>query len=240
MRRIPKKALHRPLQGGAFAVSPGGLRRPATLSGSFQAAHDKANAANERRYGQLMQGYDDLHGRVMGGLEGAGKQEREDIMQLYRNRGSDAYQRMVRRGFANSSMFGPQGMMIAREQSSAMGRLNDRLVDQRARYDTAISQGKLGAIERRNDVGPDPSMLVNLARGIGAGGSGYGGTGGPYMLPPTVDGMSPQMAYQNALGNFLGMATFRQPMGVKLRKRPGYGSQQRQDYLMHGSPLRFQ
>jgi hypothetical protein len=130
---------------------------------------------NEERYQQLLQGYDALHGRVMGGINALGGQQRADIDRTYRGMGADVYNTLINRGFGNSSLATTMQMGVNRERSAAQARLNDQLVRERAGYDTSITAGKLGAIERRNDIGPDPNQLIALAQGMGAArGGGYG------------------------------------------------------------------
>ena len=227
MPRIPRKALHRPLQGGARILGGGGIRRPRTLADSFQQAHNSANRANERRYGQIMQGYDALRDRTASNLQGLGAQESMDIDRSYHNLGSDAYNRLVNRGFANSSLLATMGMGINRERLASRGRLNDRLAQQRIGADMAITQGKLGAIERRNDIGPDPAMLAQLAQMQGSGGGVPSGFGS-FVLPPSVNQGQVSQAYQNALAQHMGLATAQ--LVPNFRNRPlvgrggGYGS----------------
>lgn len=201
VRRIPRKAIHRPLQGGAYVVGRGGRQYGGGLAGSFQAAHDRANRANERRYGQILTGYDDLHKRVMNDLAGVGKQEASDIDRSYRNMSSDVYNSLVNRGFANSTMRHTMQQGVERERMAARGRLNDRLLSQRANYDTGISTGKMGVIERRNDIGPDPALLASMAQQMGASGMGPGGS---FRSPIGVDPGMYQNAYQNALAFHMG------------------------------------
>lgn len=201
MQRISKRKLAsypRPLQGGVGVIRSGG---GSTLGGAYQAALDKANAANEARYRGIISGYDDLANRVEGRLQGVGEQEYRDIDRTYKSMGSDVYQRLVNRGFANSTLPATQQMGVERERSGARSRLASDLAQQRANYDMNIAQGKFGVMERRNDIAPDPAMLARLSEGLGQG--GYGG--GPMQIGQPI-GIHPsqyQMAYQQALGNHM-------------------------------------
>jgi len=163
------------------------------MADQYQAALDKANAANESRYQGILSGYDDLRGRVMGDLQNVGQQERRDIDRTYRNMGSDVYQRLVNRGFGNSTIPGTMRQGVERERTAAYGRQNDRLLQQRAGYDTQLSQGKFGVMERRTDLGPDPNQLIALSQNLGQGGYGMPGGGMPMGVPPG--------AYQNMYAN---------------------------------------
>jgi hypothetical protein len=168
--------LQRPLQGNVRILRYGRRRRPQSLVESFQAAHDRANRMNEERYREILAGYDDLRGRVMGDLAGVGAQEKADIERDYRSMGSDVQQSLINRGFGNSSLGATMQFGVNRERLGALGRLNDRLARQRSQFDVGITTGKLGAIERRSDVGPDPAMLLQLAQAAGASGMGPGGS----------------------------------------------------------------
>lgn len=201
MQRISKSRLAkypRPLQGGVRVIRPAGKYQG--LAGMYQQALDKANAANESRYKQIMGGYDDLRDRVMGDLEGVGAQERSDINRQYRGMAANAYQTMVNRGFANSTIPHTMRYGIERERSAAMGRLNDRLSQQRANYDSRLTEGKMGVMERRTDQGPDINQLMALSQALGRG--GYGGGGGAYMLPPSINYGNYFNAARNQAMNF--------------------------------------
>lgn len=196
MPRIPYsryKLYPRPLQGGARVVAgPGG---PPTIAGSYQAALDRANRANEQRYQQILSGYDQLRARVMGGLDGYGQAERADIDREYRNAASNVYNSLVNRGFGNGSLGATMQQGVSRERMAAKGRLNDRLSQQRAAYDMGISQGKLGVMERRYDNGPDINQMLALYQGLGR--AGYGGGGMRLGQPIGIAPDAYQAAYQN-------------------------------------------
>lgn len=180
MKRIPKKALQRPLQGNAYAVGYGnrmlyGPRQ--TLAQSYQSALDRANQANEQRYQQILAGYDQLGGRVMSDLRNVGQQERADINRNYQGMKSDVYNSLVNRGFGNGSLGATMRYGVERERAAAQGRLNDRMLQQRAGFDTNITQGRLGVMERRTDLGPDMNQLIALSQGYGRGGGNNLGSG---------------------------------------------------------------
>lgn len=181
LRRYP-----RPLQGGVQVLGRGGYGGTSMVD-QYRRAHSIANRKNEDRYRQMIRGYDDLHGRVMGDIANVGVQESRDIDRTYRNMGSDVYQRLVNRGFANSTIPATMQMGVERERLSARGRLASDMAQMRSRYDMGITEGKLGAMERRHDQGPDPAMLYQMTQGLGRAGYGAGGGGGQQMLPPAFD-----------------------------------------------------
>ena len=163
-------AAQRPLQGGLRVIKP--RSKYQGLAGEYQKKLNEANAANEARYQQILGGYDALHGRVTGDLANVGAMERKDINRQYNSMGADVYQKLVNRGFGNSSLLATMRMGTERERSDAMARSYERAAQMRANADMQITQGKLGAIERRTDLAPDPQQLINLSQGLGR--SGYG------------------------------------------------------------------
>lgn len=193
LRRYP-----RPLQGGVQVLSRSGRGGGGSMVDQYRNMMNRANRKNEERYGQILSGYDNLHGRVMGDMAQVGIQERADIDRSYRNMGSDVYQRLVNRGFANSTIPATMQMGVERERLSARGRLASDLAQQRARYDTGITEGKLGVMERRSDVGPDYNQLAQLTQGLGRAGYGAGGAG---MRPIGISGNP----YQQFMGQNMAM-----------------------------------
>lgn len=230
-RKFKKRSLFRPLQGG-WQVNPSRGRYGGGLVGSFQQAMDKANAANERRYQQILSGFDDLAKRTQGNLAGLGQAQLTDINREYGNAGSNVYNTLVNRGFGNSSLPATMQQGVMRGRSQEVGRLNEQLARMRADYDMAITQGKLGAIERRSDIAPDYGQLVQLAQAMGRGGYGspgygggygvgYGGGGSPggyggggggmFMSPIGPGGDYWQNTWNNAYQNAMYWATFQRP-----------------------------
>lgn len=155
-------AFQRPVQGAYRVVR----KKPKYqgLAGQYQQALDKANAANENRYNQILGGYDQLHSRVMGDLANVGAMEKKDINRQYNSMGSDVYQRLVNRGFGNSSLTGTMQMGVERERADALARSAERAAQLRANADMQLSTGKFGVMERRTDMGPDPNQLLEIAR----------------------------------------------------------------------------
>ena len=225
MRAISKSVLRkypRPLQGGVQVLSGGGMGG-GTLADQYQRAMDAANAANEARYQQILGGYDDLRSRVMGDMKNVGTQESKDIDREYRNMGSDTYQRLVNRGFANSTIPATMQMGVTREKMASQARLESQLAQQRANYDTSISQGKMGVMERRTDQAPDYNQMLQLSQQLGQ--SGYG-SGGPRMLGAPI-GIPPQ-AYQQAIAQQMAWHLGGNGMG-KMPYRPIRANQRAQE-----------
>jgi hypothetical protein len=90
----------------------------------------------------------------MGESERAGIERRWDVA------ASRAHSDLVSRGLAGTTVAPTMAMGIERERGAALGGLEERLARMRLGYDTAITQARLGAMERREDVGPDYGMLM--------------------------------------------------------------------------------
>ena len=171
-----------PMQPGQPGTATGGAPSSTTdLIGQFQGQQDLANQANEARYGQMMNMYDQILGVYgPGGGFGAGF-----LSDLERTKQQDVAQ--ATQSLASSGLYGTTrtaGLGAQWEQQvGSQARLN--LADQLAqRYTGALGQ-KAEAVERREDVAPDPALMANLVTGAeagpggttGAGGAGAGGAG---------------------------------------------------------------
>jgi hypothetical protein len=192
---------------------PGGGGRGG-LGSSYAQALRRANQANEKRYRQLLSGYDSLRRRTMGTLSGIGQQEGEDIAERYRDVNSINQQNLVSRGLAGSSVAGTMRLGAQREMNKDMRRLQQGLAGQRVSADIGISQGRLGVMERRFDRGPDLNQMIALAQAVGRGGGGqFGGFGGGGIGLGFGGGtfsasQLAQLMYRGGLQRALGLATW--------------------------------
>jgi hypothetical protein len=174
--------------GGGMGAGAG------NIGNQFQAALNNARQANEARYQDILGGYQQRYQRGLGMLAGLGQQEGRDINELYDSQGSKINQDLIGRGLGNSSVMATMAMGNNRERNADLGRLNDRVRQQAMATDAGLSGDELQFMERRNDVGPDLSMLAQLAQGMGAAGYGQGGGGGGmggYMPPMDMSFMMP-------------------------------------------------
>lgn len=137
--------------------------------------------------------------------------------------GSDVYQRLVNRGFANSTIPATMQMGVARERASSRARLASQLAQQRAGFDSNISQGKFGVMERRTDEAPDINQMLQLQQALGQ--SGYGG--GPRAIGMPI-GISP-MAYQDMYRQHMMRATMGLGGGMLPPYRPIMANQRAQE-----------
>jgi len=142
------------------ALDLGGVGRgfsqgASSLAQQFQDALNAANKANEDRFQQLLSE-----------VEGSGAQERTDINATFDRVAAGNMQDLVSRGLRTGSVATSSNTGVARQRTDALGRLEDRLRQQR-----------LGIIERREDTGPDLGQLIALSQGLGRAGGSLGGAG---------------------------------------------------------------
>lgn len=238
VNRSYMSAVQRPLQGGVRVIKP--RSKYQGLAGEYQKKLDEANAANEARYQQILGGYDALQGRVMGDLSNVGAMERKDINRQYNSMGANVYQGLVNRGFGNSSLTATMRMGTERERADAMGRSYERAAQMRANADMQITQGKLGAIERRTDLAPDPQQLINLSQGLGR--SGYGQRP-MYGQPIGMDSGQLMRSYQAQLMQHLGRVPAARPQATRQRsygnRDPGPATARRQARAQARSRARY-
>lgn len=117
-----------------------------SLANDYQRQINRANKANEQRYNEILQGYRD---REKAALDQANLVRD----QRYRDESARIQNDLISRGLANSSLAG-KNLFQSYERN--------------AQYPMAVqmqtSGDTLGFMERRNDVGPDPNQLLQLAQ----------------------------------------------------------------------------
>lgn len=149
-----------------------GIDPKANLMKEFQDAFDKANAANESRYQEILGGYKNRRTRALTDLQGSGDQERKDIMSRFAGLGSRQSQDMVSRGLSGTTIKPTMEQGLMREQADATGALDERLRQQRIGLDSGLEQDTLSFMERRTDSGPDYAQLMALMNQMGQAGGG--------------------------------------------------------------------
>lgn len=227
----------RPIQG-AYRVGMRGRSPTQRLIQQFQQAHESANNANNERYNQILSGYDQLRNRTMQGLQGIGTSARIDIDRMYQNRLAQGYQSMVNRGMGNASTLALLGRQSRRDASAAYGQVAERAALSRANADMRITGNQLGVMERRNDVGPNPAMLMQLMQQLGRSGGGYGAPRGtPIGQPIGLTGGQLQGMYQQGLGRFASLGGLNVP--YQGRRRGTTGSQLVRRRRTGGSPYSY-
>ena len=134
---------------------------------SYQKQHDRANKANEKRYSQILDGYNkrgkvtdaqlralqqmqtagysSMYNQVLGQVDKMGHQERRDIESRYHDASTKGHQDLVSRGFAGTTVLPTMKMGYRREANEQQGRLNDRLAALRATATQSTLGAQLGA-----------------------------------------------------------------------------------------------
>ena len=183
--------------GGSGGGGGYGGGSPSELAREYQRAMDRANQENEARYQDVLGGTQARYERGMGMLEGAGNQERQDINEAYDASGAAMRQGLVSRGLNNSTILDTMQMGNQRERTASLGRLNDRLIQQRLAQDANLSGDVLNFMERKTETGPDLNQLIQLEQLLGAGNVGNGGAGGgAYMAGPPIYQSPGAIGYQ--------------------------------------------
>lgn len=131
---------------------------------NFQAKQDAANVANEKRYEEALALYGDIVEQYKpGGAFGAGFEAQLGRQKTRTVAGQT--QQLVSSGLYGTSVTAGLGQKFE-EEVGMPARL--KLEDMRmVRYAEAVGQ-KAGLIERREDVGPDYSLISQLAAQAGA------------------------------------------------------------------------
>jgi len=164
------------------------LRRPrGGLASQTQRALNRANAANESRYQDILGQYNQLQADASSAAQNLGGAGRSRITDTFDRRRRAVGADLVRRGLTSTS--------VKQTMEAGVDRDRDRaLLD----YDAARSQmqlsavnraarAKLGFMERRNDVAPNIGRALALQQGMGrAGIGGLGGVPAGMGLPPGV------------------------------------------------------
>lgn len=180
----------------------------------FEDSRQSANAANEARYQQAIQGYQQLDEDyaqrtqdLMGQLEGFGESYRQDLADQFQQQEAGLTQDMINRGLYNSTSLDQARQGLNRQQGRQRLQLEDALIRNRLDYGTRLTGDQLSnrprileAIERRNDVGPSYQDVAGVAGAVGQsqanvpdylsalGGEGYsqqaGGGGGGTGVTP--------------------------------------------------------
>ena len=159
------------------AKQSGGSRSYGSMADEYQTQLDEAKAANERRYEDILGGYEKRYSGAMSTLEGLGGQQRADLDREYTELGSKQQQNLASRGLAGTTLAPTLAQGLAGKRTEAMTRLNESLKRERLGYDTGLSQDTLQFKERRTDAYPDLNQMQQLAymRGQGQGQAGGGG-----------------------------------------------------------------
>lgn len=135
-----------------------------TLIASFQAAQDRARAANELRYEQGM----DLFDKIIGRYEEGGTFMKGVESQIERGRTKSVAQGMqslVSSGLSGTTTAAGLGKKFEEEVGTPARMQAQDIAMERL---SAAERDKIGFIERREDIGPDYATIAGLAQTIGS------------------------------------------------------------------------
>lgn len=175
----------------------------------FQAAQTQANQANVQRYQQLLQTLRDLqaqtgetYGEALANIRGLGEAQEQRIGREATRETGRAEQDLISRGLGNTTIRESvrrgieEDAQLNRQQLAESVALNrNALLQQQVGTDVQLGQLLASAIERRDDVGPNPALYAQLLQSaassntrpvqaqVGASGGGGGGVGGGGFAP---------------------------------------------------------
>lgn len=165
---------------GGFYSGGGGGGFNSEFFKKYEDAYAAAKAANEKRYGEILSGYD----KQYASLEGAGKQEGLDISERWKNANTQGQQGLVSSGLSSTTVAPTLAAGYVKREGQDQSRLQERIQQQRLGIDT----NRLNFMERRDDVYPDLNLYATLAKNMGSGGVGMGGGGQAAPAAPAMKG----------------------------------------------------
>jgi hypothetical protein len=187
------------ISAGGASAGAGGVGQYGAMSGimdKLKGWQDQANAANEKRYQEILGDY----GKQKDLVQSMGGQEAADITQRYQSAFGSGMQDLISRGLSGSTLLPSLKMGMAKRESADQGRLQDRLKANTLN----VMQNEANFKERRTDsfdMGPYLQMLQQ----IGAGGYGMaspagGGGGGGYAWGGSGNSQSQNTRVRGAIG----------------------------------------
>lgn len=179
------------------------------LTGSRQ----EANAANEARFVEikgllesLMNRSGGTYDQIIQNLSNQGRSAKYAIDQQSRRASASAAQDLTNRGLGNTTITSSVNRGILSDAYRAQQNVDEQIQAQRAGAlenrlgrDIQTTGMLTGAIERRNDIGPDMSMYANLLQQLAASGATGTGTAGKNRIT-----IGPGSSSWGALGNTTG------------------------------------
>jgi hypothetical protein len=204
----------------------------------MDAAQEAARAANEQRYREINQGYQELERDVMGQLEGVGEQTRKDILERYGELEARQLNDLVSRGLSGSTLRANIQEAGTRGATADIARLDESLRRDRAQALSNIRGESLRFKERRTDAYPEMASLMELYRSAGRSGlgdaqDGGGTSGGTDLMGFAGGGLTyrretPSLMRRDSGGG--GKSTQEQIIDAYRRRSSGGGSSRRQSY----------
>lgn len=147
----------------------------------YQQQQDKANAANEKRYQDILGTIGSGRKEEMGLLEGMGTASKNKaFLDTRENIGGDT-QSLIDRGLFNTTVLDSMKRNRQTDLQNTYQSIDESTRSAKANAVRGYTEMLSGAQERRTDQGPNLGMLAQLLQGIGQGAgmqAGYGAGGG--------------------------------------------------------------
>lgn len=166
------------MQSGHLKPATTGTTSASATSGAdaygIKDAIDKANAANEARYGE---GKAIMDQRIAA-AEGYGAQQKADVNQNFNSAWGGIQQQLASRGLGSSSLMASGAMGNERERAAALNRVGENVT----RYKNELLADKENLIRSKSDNAPSWDQYLQLMSqaGYGSGGGGGRSYGGSY------------------------------------------------------------
>lgn len=146
-------------------------KRSRKLARRYEAAQAEARRANEDRYGQIMRGHESMYTRGMKGVGTLHEEEREAIEGGAAEARAGIGQDAVSRGLTGTTILPTLRAGVESDRVAELASLGGRTARRRGMYEQALTQPKLGFMERRTDAYPDMGEMASISGMRGQGGS---------------------------------------------------------------------
>jgi len=169
-------------RGGKSGLRDGGSSSSSSPISDYQSAYDEAKAANESRYQDILNQYQASYTRNMANLDQYGAQQSTDINNRYAEVAAQGTQDLTSRGLGNTTVTGTMATGVANQASAEQRRLASDIAQQKYTADTALTNTKLGFMERKTDAYPDLNTYLQLAQYSNQGSQGSADTPFAYTI----------------------------------------------------------
>lgn len=167
-----------PLGGAIGGAVAGGVDIYNTnkAANDAQNAQNDANAANEKRYREILALYGGQLERAKSLNQQISKQDILDINRSFDDLSSNTSASLGDRGLANTTIVPTVMSGITRERSAALTRANDERLQRTIKIEGDATGDLARAIERRTDNGPTDMDIAALAAAAGQAQTAMGGS----------------------------------------------------------------
>lgn len=154
-----------------------------------------ANANNEARYGDILQGLTGIYDRNMDRITSLGDQERADINRRADQNKAAQVSDAISRGYGASTVKNSIQNRAEEDRTRALAQFRDQETMRQINTDSQLAGNVFNFMERRSDVQPNMQNLTNANLALGAAGGGYGPIiNGRPVGAPTAGRISPMGA----------------------------------------------